>query len=99
MHHLNALLLHRQFESALLLAEIATRCAHTMEQALGETSFQISLDHSEVLIHALKRQGWVLRSNCTTTGELHLPHPGLSTLGGTDWAPKTAGTKTSSSMP
>lgn len=69
MHHLNALLLHRQFESALLLAEISTRCAHTMEQALGETISEISLDHSEVLIHALKRQGWVLRSNCTTTGD------------------------------
>ena len=40
-----------------------------MEQALGETISEISLDHSEVLIHALKRQGWVLRSTCTTTGD------------------------------
>ena len=35
----------------------------------SEDDFEISLDHSEVLIHALKRQGWVLRSNCTTTGD------------------------------
>ena len=58
-----------------------------MEQALGETISEISLDHSEVLIHALELHDH---------RRLHLPHPGLSTLGGTDWAPKTAGTKTSS---
>ena len=41
----------------------------TMEQAIEETVPEISLDHSEVLIHALKRQGWVLRSDGTTTGD------------------------------